>query len=82
MIGFRQHDLLDEPIGIRAFDLVLCRNVVIYFTDGAKTAVHRAPREGPPTRRVALRRGDRGDPSAATVRIEWSDGPGFYVRVD
>jgi chemotaxis protein methyltransferase CheR len=42
MIGFRQHDLFDGPIAVRAFDLVVCRNVVIYFTEAAKAAVHQS----------------------------------------
>lgn len=34
-VEFRQHDLLDGPPET-GFDLILCRNVMIYFTDKAK----------------------------------------------
>ena len=37
MITFKRHDLLREPFG-HGFDLILCRNVVIYFTEETKTA--------------------------------------------
>lgn len=40
MINFRTHDLLSPPVGTRTFDLVLCRNVVIYFNEPAKVVVH------------------------------------------
>jgi chemotaxis protein methyltransferase CheR len=40
MITFRQHDLLTAPASARTFDLVVCRNVVIYFTAAAKATVH------------------------------------------
>ena len=81
MISFRQHDLLDEPIGVRAFDLVLCRNVVIYFTEAAKTAVHQRLAK-------ALRPGGSlfvGSSEAILQPGRYglvSDGPGLYVRVD
>jgi chemotaxis protein methyltransferase CheR len=35
LVDFRVHNLL-EPPPFKNFDLILCRNVVIYFTDGAK----------------------------------------------
>ena len=35
---FREADLLQEPIE-RNFDLIVCRNVVIYFTESAKLRV-------------------------------------------
>jgi chemotaxis protein methyltransferase CheR len=38
MIEFARHDLLREAIP-RRFDLVACRNVAIYFTEEAKTAM-------------------------------------------
>jgi chemotaxis protein methyltransferase CheR len=38
-ITFRQHDMLREPAG-QGFDLVVCRNVVIYFTDAAKQQLY------------------------------------------
>jgi chemotaxis protein methyltransferase CheR len=41
MIAFRHQDLFDETPATRSFDLILCRNVTIYFTDQSKKAVHR-----------------------------------------
>lgn len=40
MIDFRHHDLLAEPFE-KGFHLILCRNVVIYFTDDAKEGLYR-----------------------------------------
>lgn len=40
MVDVRLHNLLMPPPS-RGFDLILCRNVVIYFTDEAKAALYR-----------------------------------------
>jgi chemotaxis protein methyltransferase CheR len=40
LVTFRRHDLLKDPCE-RAFDLIVCRNVVIYFTEGAKADLYR-----------------------------------------
>ena len=39
-ISFRRHDLLSDPYP-QALDVILCRNVVIYFTDEAKAHIYR-----------------------------------------
>jgi chemotaxis protein methyltransferase CheR len=39
-IVFRQHNLLSDPFE-KGFDLIVCRNVVIYFTAAAKEQVYR-----------------------------------------
>ena len=39
-VEFRRHDLLADPYE-REFDLILCRNVVIYFTEAAKRQLAR-----------------------------------------
>ncbi len=48
-VRFQQHDLLLDPFG-NNFDLILCRNVVIYFTEKAKDELyhkfHRALKPG------------------------------------
>lgn len=48
-VEFRQHDLLRDPFPDH-FDLILCRNVVIYFTERAKEELylkfHRALKPG------------------------------------
>ena len=38
-VKFKRHDLLTEPYE-KGFDLILCRNVVIYFTDEAKARLN------------------------------------------
>lgn len=38
-ITFKQHDLLKDEYP-KGFDLILCRNVVIYFTDEAKNQIY------------------------------------------
>jgi chemotaxis protein methyltransferase CheR len=40
-VRFEHRDLLNQPPPAGSFDLVVCRNVVIYFNDTAKEALHR-----------------------------------------
>jgi len=40
LMSFKKHDLLKDPFRT-GFDLILCRNVVIYFTDEAKSDLYR-----------------------------------------
>jgi chemotaxis protein methyltransferase CheR len=40
MVTFRRHDLLRDACD-RPFDLICCRNVVIYFTEPAKAELYR-----------------------------------------
>jgi chemotaxis protein methyltransferase CheR len=40
LITFQEHNLLRDPIRER-FDLIVCRNVIIYFTEEAKEALFR-----------------------------------------
>lgn len=39
-VTFDEHDLLAHPYPREAYDLIVCRNVVIYFTDEAKRRVY------------------------------------------
>ncbi|KIL44201.1 chemotaxis protein CheR [Jeotgalibacillus soli] len=39
-VSFRQHNLLNDPFD-KQFDLIVCRNVMIYFTDEAKDILYR-----------------------------------------
>lgn len=39
-VTFKEHDLLKDPYP-KDFDLILCRNVVIYFTDEAKDMIYK-----------------------------------------
>ncbi|MDW0115558.1 protein-glutamate O-methyltransferase CheR [Sporosarcina thermotolerans] len=38
-VKFKQHNLLNDPYGY-GFDLIICRNVMIYFTDKAKEQLY------------------------------------------
>ena len=40
-IRFKKHDLLAEPVVGRGFDLIACRNVVIYFSRDAQNDLHK-----------------------------------------
>lgn len=40
MVKFKKHDLLKDPYG-KDYDLILCRNVVIYFTEETKQKLYR-----------------------------------------
>lgn len=44
LITFKRHDLLRDPYPQR-MDLIVCRNVVIYFTEEAKSRIYRQFRE-------------------------------------
>lgn len=39
-VDFKQHDLLKDPYP-SGYDLILCRNVVIYFTEDAKASIYK-----------------------------------------
>ncbi len=41
MVTFQKQDLLRDPFPRGPFDLVVCRNVVIYFTEEAKEKIYR-----------------------------------------
>ena len=40
-VGFGRHDLLADPYPNAEYDLILCRNVLIYFTEPAKERIYR-----------------------------------------
>lgn len=40
MVIFRRHDLLNDPYGSN-YDLILCRNVMIYFTAEVQDRLYR-----------------------------------------
>lgn len=43
-VEFKKHDMLQEPYP-KGCDLIVCRNVLIYFTDEAKTNIYKGFRE-------------------------------------
>jgi chemotaxis protein methyltransferase CheR len=40
MVTFKKHDLINEQLPVGACDLIVCRNVIIYFTEQAKNALY------------------------------------------
>lgn len=40
-IRFQRHDMLIDPLPADKFDLIVCRNVIIYFTDSARSDLFR-----------------------------------------
>ncbi len=46
MVKFREHNLLDRPPAEAPFDLVLCRNVLLYFDPVVRSRVFERLREG------------------------------------
>jgi len=40
MVSFDVGDLLRMPVQTASFDLVMCRNTVIYFTEEVRDALH------------------------------------------
>lgn len=40
-IEFKRYDLLADQCPVNAYDLIVCRNVVIYFNEDAKTRIFR-----------------------------------------
>jgi chemotaxis protein methyltransferase CheR len=40
MVRFEQGDLLRMPVAPGRYDLVMCRNTVIYFTEDVRDALH------------------------------------------
>lgn len=78
-VDFRLHDMLREPPPARDFDLIVCRNVVIYFTEEAKRQVYE-------TLQAALRPGGLLFVGATEVILNARQfglnvsAPSFYLR--
>ena len=51
MVAFRPFNLLDDLSALGQFDIVLCRNVLIYFDQPTKTRILDAHRTAPGARR-------------------------------
>jgi chemotaxis protein methyltransferase CheR len=78
LVTFRRHDLLRDPYE-SGFDLIACRNVVIYFTEDAKARLYerfaRSLRPGG----LLLVGATEAIANARTVGLE-AGAPGFYRR--
>jgi chemotaxis protein methyltransferase CheR len=78
MIEFRRHDLLKDPFE-RPFDIIVCRNVVIYFTEAAKKELYRRFFESLPPGGVLFLGATESIPNIRDVGLV-AVGPNFYER--
>ena len=82
LVTFRKHDLLRDRTPSGPFDLICCRNVVIYFTEEAKERIYAgfvgALRPG---RRAVHRRYRSHHATEAAWELHVV-GPGFYQKVE
>jgi chemotaxis protein methyltransferase CheR len=77
---FRRHNLLIDPFE-SAFDLIVCRNVVIYFTAEVKNHLYRRFRDALRPGGVLFVGGTEVVSSVADLGLQLV-GPSFYRRVD
>jgi chemotaxis protein methyltransferase CheR len=75
-VVFRRHDLLAEPFQ-SAFDLIICRNVVIYFTSEVKDRLYRRFRDALRPGGVLFVGGTEIVHCAADIGLQLV-GPSFY----
>lgn len=78
LVEFREHDLLGPAPG-QQFDLVLCRNVVIYFTDDAKRGLYERLANALRPGGALFVGGTEMIPGASALDLA-SAGPSFYRR--
>jgi chemotaxis protein methyltransferase CheR len=77
-VTFRHHDLLADPFETN-FDLIVCRNVVIYFTKEAKRKVHQRFHDALRPGGVLFVGGTEVVSQAQSIGLELS-GISFYAR--
>ena len=70
MITFQKHDLLRDRYPRGPFDLVSCRNVVIYFTEEAKERIYQGLRQLAAAGRHSVRRWHRSHHASAGAGSE------------
>lgn len=80
MVRFQEHDLLGPAPGAD-FDLILCRNVVIYFTEDAKSALYERLAGALRPGGVLFVGGTEIVPAASRLGLTTA-GISFYRRVD
>jgi chemotaxis protein methyltransferase CheR len=78
LITWRRHDLLRDPYE-RPFDIICCRNVVIYFTEAAKTDLYKRFTESLRPGGVLFLGATESIPNARSVGLQPS-GLTFYKR--
>jgi chemotaxis protein methyltransferase CheR len=77
-IEFREHNMLEDPFE-RGFDLIVCRNVVIYFTQDAKTVLYQRFQQALRPGGILFVGGTEVIPRPNEVGLE-SHGISFYRR--
>ncbi len=80
LVTFKKHDLLRDPYPAGPFDLVVCRNVVIYFTEEAKERIYQGFVASLRPGGVLFVGGTEAIMHPQTIGLEVL-GPGFYRRV-
>ena len=78
VVDFKRHDLLKDAYE-RPFDLICCRNVVIYFTESAKADLYRRFRDSLWPGSILFLGATESIPNARTVGLEPA-GLSFYRR--
>lgn len=78
MVAWRRHDLLSERYD-GLFDLICCRNVVIYFTEAAKRSMYRRFYEALRPGGILFLGATESIPNVASVGLTPA-GMGFYRR--
>ena len=79
LVTWRRHDLLTDPYD-KPFDLICCRNVVIYFTEAAKAELYRRFREALRPGGVLFLGATESIPNVRSTGLQ-SSGLTFYHRV-
>jgi len=77
-IAFRHHDLLNDPFA-QGYDLIVCRNVVIYFVDEVKRALYARFAEALRPGGILFVGGTESIPSAPDLGLR-SAGISFYRK--
>ncbi len=78
LVTWRRHDLLKDPYE-KPFDLICCRNVVIYFTEAAKTALYKRFADSLRPNGLLFLGATESIPNARTVGLQ-PNGLTFYRR--
>lgn len=79
-ITFKEHNLLKDPFE-KNFDLIVCRNVIIYFTNEAKSQLYRNFHDSLRKGGVLFLGGTEIMPKPSEIGFQ-NTGGSFYIRMD